>query len=107
MRTIVLILTVVFQLTAAAVGFFVLLLGLNGYSERQATPGIILYIALSLISSLALGIASSFAAKRLAGITPLGSFGAAGIVVVAFCIIGVLVLFAGLVASFALAEILR
>ena len=107
MGIIVLILIVVFQLAAAAVGFFVLLVGLNGYSERQATPGLILYIALSLISAFGLGAAGPFAVKRLANGTSLGRFGASAIVVVVFCIIGVVVLFAGFVASVALAEVLR
>lgn len=107
MGTLVLILTVVLQLTASAIGLFLLLLGLNGYSERQATPSLILYITLSLTSSFALGAASAFAAKRLAKRTSLGSFGASAIAVVAFSIIGVVVLFVGFFASFALAEILR
>lgn len=101
------ILTVVFQLTAAAIGLFILLLGLNGFSERQATPSLILYIALSLTSSFALGAASPFTAKRLAKRTSVGSFGASAIVVVAFCVIGAAVLFVGFFAAFALAEILR
>ena len=101
------ILIVVFQLAAAAIGFFVLLVGLNGYSERQATPGLVLYIALGLSSAFGLGAASPFAAKRLANGTSLGRFGASAIVVVVFCIIGVAILFAGFVASVALAEVLR
>jgi hypothetical protein len=106
MRILVFILIFVFQLTAAAIGLFVLLLGLNGYSERQSTPSIILYITLSLTSSFALGAVSPFAAKRLAKGISLGSFGASAIVVVAFSIIGGLVLLAGLFASVALAELL-
>ena len=107
MQILVLIFTVVFQLTAAAIGFFLLLVGLNGYSERQATPSLILYVILSLISAFALGAASPFAAKRLAKRTSLGSFGSSAIVIVAFSIIGVIVLFVGFFASFALAEVLR
>jgi hypothetical protein len=107
MGILVLILTVVFQLTAAVIGLFLLLLGLNGYSERQATPSLVLYIVLSLTSALALGAASPYAAKRLAKRTSLGSFGSSAIVVVAFSFIGMIVLFVGFFASFALAEILR
>ena len=107
MGILVLILTVVFQLTAAAIGLFVLLVGLNGYSERQATPSLILYIILSLTSALALGAASPFAAKRLAKRTSVGRFSSSAIVVVGFSFIGVIVLFVGFFASFALAEILR
>lgn len=107
MGIIVFISTAVIQLTAAAIGLFLLLLGLNGYSERQAMPGLILYIALSLTSASALGAASPFAAKRLAQRTSLGRFGSSAIVVVAFSIIGVIVLFVGFVASIALAEVMR
>lgn len=107
MRLIVLILTVVIQLAVAVVGLFILLLGLNGFSEREATPALILYIALSLTSSFTLGASSPFAAKGLAKRTSIGSFGASTIVVVTFCILGVVVLFGVAFASFALAEILR
>ena len=107
MGRLVLILTVVFQLTAAAIGLFLLLVGLNGYSERQATPSLILYVVLSLASAFALGAASPFAAKRLAKRTSLGSFGSSAIIVVGFSFIGVIVLSVGFVASFALAEVLR
>ena len=107
MRVIVLILTVVFLLTASAVGFFVLLLGLNGYSEKQAMPSLILYFALCLASALGLGGVSPFVTKRLVEKTSLGSFGASAIVVSTFSIIGVVILIGGLFASFVLAEIVR
>ena len=107
MGILVLILTVVFQLTVAAIGLFLLFLGLNGYSERQATPSLIVYIILSLASACALGAVSPFALKRLAKRTSLGSFGSSAVVVVAFSFIGMIVLFVKFFASFALAEILR
>lgn len=107
MRILVFIVTVVFLLISSVVGFFVLLLGLNGYSEQQATPSLILYIALSLALALGLGGGSPFVAKRLAERTSLGNFGASAIVVTAFCIIGVLILIAGFFASFVLAEVVR
>jgi hypothetical protein len=42
----------VVQLVAAVFGFFILLIGLNGFSERQATPSLIFYIVLSVVTVL-------------------------------------------------------
>ena len=106
MGILVFIFIVVVQLTMAAIGLFLLLVGLNGYSERQATPSLILYITLSLTSALALGAASPFVVKRLAKRTSFGTFGSSAIVVVAFSLIGVIVLFVGFLASFVLVEVL-
>jgi len=107
MRIIVFFITVVIQLAAAAFMFLILLLGMNGYSERQATPSLIFYIALSVMSALGLGGASAFAAKRLAERTSLGGLGASAISVICSAIIGAVILIAGFFAALVLAEIVR
>jgi hypothetical protein len=92
MRIIVFIINAVIHLAAAAVGFFMLLLGLNGFSERQANPSLLFYIILSVGSALGLGVASAFAAKWLAQKKSLGALGASAIAVPVFSVVGVLIL---------------
>jgi hypothetical protein len=107
MRIVIFILTAVIQLAAAAVGFLLLLLGMNGYSERQATPSLILYIALGLGSAAGLGVASAFAAKYLAEKRAFGGVAASAIPVIGFSILGGLILVVSFFAAIVLAEIVR
>ena len=65
MKLLVFILAATIQLVAAATGLLILLLVLNGYSESQATPSLILYIILGIGSAVALGFASKSVATRL------------------------------------------
>lgn len=107
MKILVFILTGLIQLTGAAVGLFLLLVGMNGYSERQAMPSLVFYVALSVATALGLAGGSPFVAKRLAARSSIGSFGASAIVVTSSAILGVAILVALFFASFLLAEILR
>jgi hypothetical protein len=107
MRIIVFILTAVVQLAAAAAGFLLLLLAMNGFSERQATPGLIFYLALALGSALGLGVASAFVAKRLVERKSWGGAAASVTAVIGFSVLGALILVAGFVASIVLAEVMR
>jgi hypothetical protein len=107
MRIIVFILTAVIQLAFAAAGFLLLLLGMNGYSERQATPGLLLYIVLGLGSAIGLGFGSSFVAKRLVEKRSFGSLAASATAVISVSILGGLILVAAFVAAIVLAEIMR
>lgn len=107
MRIIVFILTAVIQLAAAAAGFLILLLGMNGYSERQATPSLVLYIALGLGSAAGLGVASAFAAKYLAERRSFGGFAASATAVTGFAVVGGLILVVSFFAAIVLAEIMR
>ena len=106
-RIIVFILTVMIQLGAAAAGLLLLLLGMNGYSESQATPGLLLFVVLGLGSALSLGTASAFAVKRLVERRSFGGVTASAISVVGFAVIGGLILVASFFAAIALAEIMR
>jgi hypothetical protein len=107
MRIIVFVLNAVIQLAAAAVGFLLLLLGLNGFSERQSNPSLLLYIVLGVGSSTGLGVASAFAAKWLAGKQSLGGFGASAVAVVAVALVGVIILVVGFFAALFIAEAMR
>ena len=107
MRIIVFILTAVIQLAAAAAGGLVLLLGMNGYSERDATPGLYLYAALGLISALGLGLASAFASRWLVERRSFGRAGAAATAVLGSVALGGLILIVNFFAAIVLTEIMR
>ena len=107
MKIIVYFVTALIQLVAAAVGFFVLLLGLNGYSERQATPSLILYLALSVLSILGVGALAVFSTNFIVRKHWIGGAGAAFIATISVAIIGGVILVAGLFVAFLLAEFVR
>ena len=107
MKIIIFIINVLIQLAVAAGCFFMLIFGLNGYNEEDATPSIYFFIALSVISALGLGAASAFTAKKLVKKKSLGSFGASAIAVVSFAVIGGVILIVGWFAALFLAEGVR
>jgi hypothetical protein len=107
MRIIVFIITAVIQLACAVAGLLILLLAMNGYSESQATPSLILFIVVGLGSAVGLGMGGAFMAKRLVEKRSLGGFAASTIVVVSSSVVGVLILIAASVAAVALAEVVR
>lgn len=107
MKILVFILTALIQLTAASVGLFLLLVGMNGYSEQQAMPSLVFYAALSLATALVLAAGSPFAAKRLAAKPSIGKFGASAIAITSSSILGVAMVVVLFFLSFLLAEILR
>lgn len=107
MRIVVFIMNAVIQLAAAAAGFLFLLLGMNGYSEDQATPGLVFYIVLSVGSALGLGGASAFWAKRLVTKKSFSGFGASAIAIISFAILGGFILAGGFLGAFVLAEVVR
>jgi hypothetical protein len=87
-------------------GFF-LLLALNGYSEDQAMPGLILYVVWVLLFSLAAAALSVLTAKYLIGKKSFGALAACAIAAPIFIVIGGVVNFAGLFAAVILSEALR
>lgn len=107
MKINVFFITALIQLVVAAPGFLGLLLGLNGFSEQDATPSLIFYIALGFLSALGLGAASAYTATRLVEKPSLGKFGASAISIIGFAIVGAVILFVGLIAAVFLAEAMR
>jgi hypothetical protein len=91
---------------ACVLGFFLLLL-LNGFSERQANPGFILYVAWTLIASLLAAALSVLAAKYLIGKKSFRPLGAIAISAPIFIIVGAVASVAGIFASVLLIEALR
>ena len=107
MRVIVFILTAVIQLAVAAAGGLLLLLGMNGYNERDAEPGLYLYAALGLVSVLGLGLASAYAAGWLVERRSFGRAGAAATAVLGSAALGGLIVVVSFFAAIVLAEITR
>lgn len=107
MKLVGFIVTAFIQLVAAAFGFFILLLGLNGFSEKQSTPSLIFYIVLGLLSSLGVGTASAYTAEWIVEKFSLGKVGASMVAIAVFAILGALILIVGLIAAIFLAETLR
>ena len=107
MRVIVFVIIALVQLAAAVVIFFMLLLGLNGFSERDATPSLIFFIALSVACALGLGGAGAFAAKRIAEKKSLGGLAASAISVIGFSALGVMILVGGFFAALVIATIMH
>jgi hypothetical protein len=107
MKIIVFIANALIQLAAAAVGLFMLLIGLNGYSEKQAEMGLLFFIILAFVSTIGIGLLSVFTTQRLAAKPSLGKFGASAIAIFGFAIIGIVILIIGVLAAVFLVEALR
>ena len=107
MRIIVFVITALVQLAVAVVIFFMLLLGLNGFSEQDATPSLIFFIALSVACALGLGGAGAFAAKRIAAKKSLGVAAASAISVFGFSVLGAVILVGGFFAALFIATVMH
>jgi hypothetical protein len=106
-RIIVFSIVALILFAAAALGLFVLLVGLNGYSEAQATPGLIAYIVLCLVTVPGLGAAGAMVARVLVEKKGFGKGGAAAGAISGGVVAGVVVLVTGVIVAFVLAEVLR
>lgn len=107
MRIIVFILTAVIQLAAAAAGYIILLLSMNGYSGRDAGPGLTLYIVLCLVSALVLGLAAAYVSGLLVERRSFGGLAASATAVLGSLVLGGLVVAASFIAAIVLAEVVR
>lgn len=107
MKIIVFVLTALIQLAAAAAVFVILLLSMNGYSERDATLGIYLYVFLCLASALVLGFAGAFVAGRLVAKRSFGGFAASATAVIGSAVVGGLLLVFSFIAAIVVAEAVR
>lgn len=87
--------TAVLMLAAGAVGLFVMILGLNGFSGSEATPMLVAYIALAVVSALVAAFASGWGARTLASATRWSMWAAAPLTVFAVCVAGVAALIMG------------
>jgi hypothetical protein len=107
MKITVFVINALIQLVAAALGFFMLLLGLNGFSSKQAEAGLFLYIILSFMSAIGMGIASAFTAQWLGAKPALGKIVASLISISVFAVVGIVILTIVFFASVLLTDALR
>lgn len=107
MKIIIFIIIAAVQATLAVGGFVMLLMGLNGYSERQAQPGLIFYIVLNLVAALGLAWAGGILKQKLIERFWLGKYTASLISILAAIALGAFVVIAGIFVSAMLVEALR
>ena len=106
MRVIVFSIVAIVLFGAAALGLFILLVGLNGYSEAQATPSLIAYVVLCLATAPGMGTVGATAARVLVEKKGFGKGGAAVCAITGVTIVGVIMLVTGVIVSFVIAEVL-
>jgi hypothetical protein len=87
--------------------FFMLILGLNGFSGKQAEPGLLLFIVWGLLSALITGILGVLLANYLATKKSMSKIAAAAISSLIFVIVGGVSVVAGFFASIFLVSALR
>lgn len=85
----------------------ILLLGMNGYSESQAMPGLILYLVLGLGSVLGFGLASAFMVKHLMERRSFRGIAALTATVFSFSVLGVLLVVISFFGAIVFAEVVR
>ncbi|HEX5707559.1 MAG TPA: hypothetical protein VFX96_09705 [Pyrinomonadaceae bacterium] len=89
------VVTAVLMLAAGALGLFMMIIGLNGFSESEATPMLVAYIALALLSVVVAAAASGWGARALASATRWSMWAAAPLTVALVCVAGIVVLAVG------------
>jgi hypothetical protein len=87
--------------------FFMLLLSLNGFSEKQATPGLILFIGWVLLGSIVAGILGFLSANYLIENKSINQWLAALIAIAVFVIVGALINIIGFFAAIFLTSAMR
>jgi hypothetical protein len=101
------LITALANLGVGFVLFFFLIIALNGYSESQATPGLILFIVWVLLFSLIAAVLSLLTINFLSKKKSLSRFAAAIISVVVCIFVGGTLNFVGIFAAIGLIEALR
>jgi len=107
MKLIPFMITGLMNIGVGVVLFFLLLLGMNGYSEQQATPGLITFIIWVLLVSLLTSISSVVLTSFLTTKKSMNFWIAALISILVFVIVGGVVDFIGWFISIFVTEALR
>jgi hypothetical protein len=102
-----LIITAILNGIIGAVVFFILLISMNGFSERQATPGLLLFIIWVVLTAIMAGVLSFLTVKYLIDKKSMGAIVAALMAVTIFTIIGGISNIVGMLAAILLATALR
>ena len=87
--------------------FFFLLIAMNGFREREATPGLILFIIWVVLTSIIAGVLSFLTVKYLINKKSLSAIVSALISVAIFIIVGGISNVVGMFAAILLATALR
>jgi hypothetical protein len=107
LRVTVFLVTAILDLAVAICGFFILLIGLNGFSERQATPTLIFYVIFCLTSLIILSYLGTLVAKAFVEKGWMNRVWAAVVSILSTSIVSGLLVIVAVFAGFALAEFLR
>lgn len=105
MKIVLYLLTAIIQLAVAVPGFFILLLGLNGFSEREATPSLILYLVVSVVTVFGDGAVGLIVGNWLVRKKNLSAGGFLGNVLAV--VLGTVILIVTLFGCFLLASVLH
>ena len=100
------IITFVLLIASAIAWFFFLMLALNGFSERDATPAMIFFAVWTFLVAVALAVAGFFLTKFLIG-KSFNAILALVLSVIAAIAVGFVVDFGGLIASTIIASEVR
>lgn len=101
------LITALINIGIGAFLFFMLIISMNGFSEDEATPGLVLFIVWALISSLGAGALSFLSVKYLTEKKSFNRWLAALLAIVVFVIIGAAVNFVGIIAAVLLASAMQ
>jgi hypothetical protein len=91
----------------AFVMFFMLILGLNGFTGKQAEPGLLLFIVWGVLSALITGVLGILLANYLATKKSMNKIAATAISSLVFVIVGGVSVFVGFLAAVFLVSALR
>lgn len=101
------LITALVNVGISIVMFFMLILSLNGFSGKQAEPGLLLFIVWGLLSAIITGILSFLLANYLTTKKALGKIAAAAISIAVFVIVGGIFTVVGFFAAVFLVSALR
>lgn len=107
MRLIPFAITGLINIAVGVVLFFFLLLGLNGYSGKQAEPGLILFIVWILLASLLVAVLSIVMTNFLTAKKSINFWVSSLISVLVFVILGAVINVVGWFTSLFVTEALR
>ena len=95
MPVIVFITTALIQAAVSTAGFFMLILGMNGFNERDVKPGLLFYVVLGVVTTLVLALGSAFAANGFVKKKAMGRLTAAALSVFGFAAAGAVIMIVG------------
>ena len=107
MKIATLLITAIVNGIIGVILFFFLLIAMNGFSERQASPGLILFIVWVVLTLIIAGVLSFLTVKYLIAKKSLSAIVSALISMAIFVIVGGISNVVGLLATILLATALR